>query len=122
MIGDELVAAGHSCTVCPIDVIDYQALRDAHLVVVGGWVDGLFLVGQRPGRIGRLRKLPWITGKKAVVYCTYAIDPGRTLDKLAGLVEDKGAEVVGGRTIRRDRLTPGVADFVAEILEVVQPA
>jgi hypothetical protein len=122
LIGDELTAAGHGATVCPIDSVEFQSLRDADLVVVGGWVDGLFFVAQRPGRIGRLRKLPWITGKRAVVFCTYALDPGKTLDKLAALVEDRGGEVVGGMTIRRDKIAEGTADFVARILEVAQPA
>jgi hypothetical protein len=122
MIADELAVAGHPTTVSPIDDIDFQALRAADLVVVGGWVDGLVLVAQKPGRIGRLRKLPWITGKKAVVFCTYAINSGHALDKLAALVEDRGAEVIGGMKIRRDRLDEGTADFVARTLEAVQPA
>ena len=58
LIADELRAAGHDAVACPTTDVDYQALHEADLVVVGGWTDGLFFVGQRPGRAGRLRNLP----------------------------------------------------------------
>src|SRR5579864_4333022 len=82
LIAVELAARGMAATACPITAIDYQALSDADLVIVGTWTDGVVLFGQRPGRAHRLRAMPSIAGKRAVVYCTYAIDPGRTLDKL----------------------------------------
>ena len=74
------------------------------------------MVGQRPGRIGRLVKLPVIDGKKAAVYCTYALNPGRTLDKLAGIVTRRGGDVIGGTAIKRDDLAGGAADFVDRLL------
>ena len=43
--------------------IDYQALSDADLVIVGSWVDGLILVGQRPGRLGRITAMPALAGQ-----------------------------------------------------------
>jgi hypothetical protein len=91
-------------------------------VVVGGWVDGLIIAAQKPGRMSRMRTLPWITGKRAVVFLTYAINSGKALDKLAALVEEKGAVVVGGMKIRRDKLAEGAAEFVTRTLEAVQPA
>src|SRR3712207_1893810 len=96
IIADELQAAGHDAVACPTSAIDYQALHDADLVVVGGWTDGLFFVAQRPGRSGRLRKLPALRGKRAVVFVTYALDSGKTLEKLTGIVEGLGATVEGG--------------------------
>ena len=51
-------------------------------------------------------------GKRAVVYCTYAVDPGRTLDKLVALVEEKGAEVIGGFALVRHDLAADVSEFV----------
>ncbi len=119
IIGEELTGAGTATTVCPIGAIDYQALSDADLVVVGTWTDGFVLVGQRPGRAARLRAMPVLTGKLAVVYCTYAIDAGHTLEKLISIVEDRGAEVLGGMTIRRDRVRPGAREFAARMLEAV---
>jgi hypothetical protein len=91
-------------------------------VIVGGWVDGLFFIGQRPGRAGRYAKLPALQGKKALVFMTYALDPGKALQKLSAAVSARGADVIGGLTIRRDKLDAGVEDLVERILDVVAPA
>ncbi len=117
-----LSARGLPTVACPITRVDYQALSAADLVVVGGWVDGLFVVGQRPGRAGRFAKMPALAGKRAVVFLTYALDPGKALQKLSDAVAGRGAEVLGGVTIRRDRLAEGVDDLVDRILEVAAPA
>jgi hypothetical protein len=102
--------------------IDYQALSEADLVVVGSWVDGLFVVGQRPGRVGRIAQLPALAGKRAIVYLTYALHPGKALQKLSDTVAARGADVLGGVTIRRDRISGGVEDLVDRILDAVAPA
>ena len=117
-----LTAKGLPTVACPITKIDYQALSAADLVVVGGWVDGLFFVGQRPGRAGRFAKMPALAGKKAIVFMTYALDPGKALQKLSDAVSARGAEVLGGLTIRRDKLDSGVADLADRILDVAAPA
>ena len=119
MIVAELGRRGVAASASPITAIDYQALGEADLVIVGTWTDGLVLFGQRPGRAGRLRKLPFITGKKAVGYVTYAIDCGSALEKLVAILEDRGGDVVGGMAIRRDQLETGTVDFVGRVLDVV---
>jgi hypothetical protein len=116
LIAEELRSAGHEAVACPTFDIDYGALQRADLVVVGGWTDGLFFVGQRPGRASRLRKLPALAGKRAVCFVTYAIDAGRTLEKLSAIVEGLGATVEGGMTIRRDKLVEGARDFAERVL------
>lgn len=120
-IAAQLNAADVRTVACPITQIDYAALSRAELVVVGSWVDGLFLVGQRPGRAGRIAKMPALAGKRAAVYLTYAIDPGKALRKLSAAVTGLGAEVLGGTTIRRDKLDQGVEDFVDRLLAAVTP-
>jgi hypothetical protein len=117
-----LTARGITTVACPTTKIDYQALSAADLVIVGSWVDGLFVVGQRPGRVGRIAQLPALAGKRAIVYLTYALNPGKALQKLSDTVADRGAEVLGGVSIRRDRLAAGVDDLVDRILDVVAPA
>lgn len=117
-----LSAEGLPTQAFPITAIDYQALSRAELVVVGSWVDGLIFVGQRPGRMGRITSMPALAGKKAVVYLTYAIDPGKSLQKLSTAVEARGAEVLGGVTIRRDKLQVGVDDLVDRILGITAAA
>ena len=117
-----LSAAGLPTQAFPIKEIDYQALSEADLVIVGSWVDGLVLVGQRPGRVGRIKSMPALAGKRAVVYLTYAIDPGHALQKLSDAVAARGADVLGGQVIRRDKLDEGVADFVDRVLNVTSAA
>ena len=118
LIGQRLTAAGVPTTVCPITRIDYQALADADLVVVGSWTDGMIFAGQRPGRASRLRKLPTMAGKRCAVFCTYAVDAGRTLEKLTAIMEGRGAEVLGGMAIKRSRLDAGARAFVGRLLDV----
>jgi hypothetical protein len=122
LIAQGLTVEGVPTMACPITDIDYQVLAQADLVVVGSWVDGIFVVGQRPGRQARIRSMPALAGKKAVVYLTYALDPGKALDKLAAAVEARGADVLGGMTIRRDKLTEGAEDLVDRILGAIAPA
>ena len=117
-----LTAEGVPTRAFPITAIDYQALSQADLVIVGSWTDGLIVVGQKPGRLGRIKAMPALAGKRAVVYLTYAIDAGKALEKLSNAVEARGAEVIGGQTIRRDKLEAGVDDLVDRILAITADA
>ena len=95
-IGDELRSRGIETSVSAITNIDLQAVSDADLVFVGSWTDGLFLVGQKPGRSGRLKVMPTLAGKKTIAFCTFALHPGQVVDKLTRILENRGAEVIGG--------------------------
>ena len=104
----------------PITQIDYQALSDADLVIVGSWVDGLVVVGQRPGRLGRIKGMPALSGKRAIVYLTYAIDPGHALPEDVGCrrgPRGRGARgpahPAGQARGRRGRLRGRVLDVTA---------
>ena len=120
-LASELKALRIDATPIAIGDADDAAVADADLVIVGTWTDGIIVVGQKPAGRKKLRGLPSLAGKKAVVYCTYAVDPGHTLDKLVEEVEGRGATVIGGYAIARhdvpgdvaefvDRLTPALAD------------
>ena len=119
LIGAELVAAGEEAVVCPTTAVDYQALAAADLVVVGSWTDGVIIAGQRPGRVARIKHLPVMDRKPCVVFCTYAVHPGKTLLKLGAVMEGLGAEVRGGMAIRRGDLEGGARELVARVLAVV---
>lgn len=121
LIAEGLTEQGLPTRAFPITGIDFQALSEADVVIVGSWTDGLVFVGQKPGRSGRLVTMPALTGKKAFVYATYAVDAGKVLDKLVKIVEGRGAEVLGGMTIRRGRVPQSSADFVARVLDVLSP-
>jgi hypothetical protein len=121
-IVSELERSGVTASASPITRVDLQALSQSDLVIVGSWVDGVFLFGQRPGRGGRLARLPVIDGKKSAVYCTYALEPGKTLDKLAGIVRRRGGDVVGGFAIKRTDLSGGAREFVDRLLGALDTA
>jgi hypothetical protein len=117
LIGGQLAAGGLDViNLSPANAVDLQALSVAELVVVGTWTDGILVVGQRPGRAGRLQQLPAMRGKRAVVYCTYAINPGKTIEKLMGIVGGRGADVMGGLALHRRHLEDGAADFSGRLL------
>ena len=67
----------------------------------------------------RLRALPVIDRKRCVVYCTYALNPGKTLAKLTRIMEERGAQVLGGMAIRRNNLEGGAREFVDRLLAAV---
>lgn len=116
LIGKALADKGVVTTVCNITDIDHRELALADVVVVGSWVDGLILFGQKPGRAARLRDLPAIDGKKTVVYCTYAVNPGQTVDKMKAILAERGADVVGGLAIKRSQLEKGAGEVAAMAL------
>jgi len=120
LIGEELSQGGLDVVgLSPTTAVDLQALSVADLVVVGTWTDGILVVGQRPGRAGRLAQLPAMRGKRAVVYCTYAINPGRTIDKMIGIIGQRGADVIGGLALHRRHLADGARDFSDRLLGAV---
>src|SRR4051794_21296461 len=119
LIGGSLAAAGDDVAVRPVTDIDFHELATADMVFVGTWVDGLVLFGQRPGRATRLWQLPVLDHKLVAVFCTYAINAGKALDKTVRILEAKGARVIGSRQFRRDRIEEGVGEFVDAVLQSV---
>ena len=111
-IASELKALRVDAEPVAIDDVDESTVADVDLVIVGTWTDGIVVMGQKPAGRKKLRNLPSLAGRKAVVYCTYAVDPGRTLDKLVALVEEKGAEVIGGFALVRHDLAADVSEFI----------
>jgi len=116
-IAGGLRAKGVDATVSPATRVDLAALSAADLVIVGSWTDGIVFVGQRPGRATRLWNLPYMTGKRAFVYCTYAVDAGHAVDKLADIVRDRGADVIGGQKVHRFHLERDCDAVVAQVLQ-----
>lgn len=103
--------------VCAVRQPDYAAIQAADLVVVGTWVHGLFVVGQAPWGAGALAKLPAMTGKRAVAFCTFALNPGKSLDVMTRILESRGAEVVGGLALNRGKLEAHTDLFVGRLLD-----
>ena len=125
-IGDEFFGQGIRCTTYPTSGVTRDAIADDDVLIVGTWTDGLFAVGQRPGGHRRIERVlaelagpagDGLAAKRCLVYCTYAVTPGRTLEKLSALVTAAGGTVSGGLAVRRDRLTEGAQALVSAAIE-----
>ncbi|MFN0091450.1 MAG: flavodoxin family protein [Acidimicrobiales bacterium] len=114
LIGGAAKAAGAEVSVRSITNLDLNELARADVVFVGTWVDGLILLGHRPGRVKRFWTMPVLDGKPVAAFMTYAINPGGALRKFVRVLEGVGAEVVAARQFRRDRVERDVAQFVAD--------
>ncbi len=101
---------------------DHAAIQQADMVVVGTWVHGLFVVGQAPWGLGNIDKLPMMRGKKSAVFCTFALNPAKTLDKLTSAVMGRGADVLGGVALNRSKLDEHSEVFVDRLLANLPPA
>ena len=96
---------------------DHAAIQAADVVVVGTWVHGLFVVGQAPWGVGALAKLPAMANKKAAVFSTFALNPGRTLDVMTRVIQSRGADVIGGLALHRRNLEAHSEDFAARLVD-----
>lgn len=122
LVGTAMQDRGHAVSVRSVDDLDFKTLADADLVVLGTWVAGHFVIGQKPGDAKRLAKVPKLTGKPVAIFLTYALDPGSALGKLERALVREGADVVGGYAWKRSALPAGIEDFVDGVLGAVQPA
>jgi hypothetical protein len=89
------------------------------LVVLGSWVHGAFVLGQAPALEVRQKiqgPMVPLGGKQAVVYCTYALAAGKSLDKMTAFAESFGMNVQGGMLIKRTNLQEGADTLVDRVL------
>jgi flavodoxin len=101
---------------------DHASIQDADLVLVGTWVHGLFVVGQWPWAKSNIANLPAMRGKRAAVFCTFALNPGKSVDTLSDAVNATGANVIGGVALHRRQLEAHSEEFCARLLGAVQTA
>ena len=105
LIAADLQQVGWDVTgVSKVKQPDFGSIQDADMVIIGTWVHGLFVVGQAPWGLAAISQLPTMQGKKAAVFCTFALSPGKSLDKLTSTVSLLGAEVIGGLALNRGKL------------------
>jgi len=103
-------------TVSPMKQLEMAALQAADVVIVGTWVHGLFVVAQAPFGLGAISHMPALKGKLAATFCTFALNPGTTLDKLDKAVSSVGAEVIGGLALNRAKLEAHSEEFAARLV------
>ena len=88
---------GHQCKVQSLAQANSADVLEADLICVGSWVKGLFIIRQHPtaGTMRFIERLGDLSGKNAIVFCTYKTAAGSTLRQMAKKLEGKGAKVVG---------------------------
>ncbi len=116
MLGGAARAAGAEVSVRPVAEPDLHELARADALLIGTWTDGMILFGMRPGGARRLRAMPLIHGKPVGIFCTYAVNPGRTLDKLESIVRGRGGDVVARQALHRGNVEAGIDELVADVV------
>ena len=120
MIAGNLQQEGWSITgLSPLRQPDHGALQAADMVIIGTWVHGAFIIGQAPWGIGAINALPSIGGKKAATFCTFALNPGKTLGAMEKSVAGLGAEVIGGLALHRSKLAAHTEEFAARLVSAL---
>ena len=117
MMGKALEAHGHQCRVQSISVADPADVSEADLICVGSWVKGLFIIRQHPteGIMQFIEQLGDLSGKKVVVFCTYKLAIGRTLQQMTKAIEGDGANVVAQFKYRGSQPGSNFASFAASL-------
>jgi flavodoxin len=96
-MGKTMEAHGHHCRVQSVAQADPAGVSEADLICVGSWVKGLFIIRQHPteGTMRFIEQMGDLSGKNAIVFCTYKLAIGSTMNQMAKALEEKGAKVVG---------------------------
>ena len=117
LIGANLQQEGWGITtVCPLNELEMGGIQDADIVIVGTWVHGLFVVGQAPWNLGAIANLPAMRGKLSASFCTFALNPGKSLDKLDTALRGVGTDVIGGLALHRAKLEEHTEEFAARLV------
>jgi flavodoxin len=98
---------------------DYASIQEADLILVGTWVHGAFVFGQAPWAGSNIANLPTMRGKRAAGFLTFALDPGKALDKLDRALGDTGAYVIGGLALNRGKLDEHSEIFAERLVDAV---
>jgi flavodoxin I len=101
---------------------DHAAIQAADIVLVGTWTHGFFVVGQAPWGAAKISNLPAMRGKRAAVFQTYALDAGKSLDRLVHATAATGADVIGGLLIKRNHIEAHTDAFVERLLAALESA
>ncbi len=99
---------------------DLSSIQRADIVLVGTWTHGLFVVGQLPAMAPTIANLPTMCGKQAACFLTFALNAGKSIDKLSEAVGQTGADVIGGLEIKRNHLDQHTDLFVDRLLAVTE--
>ncbi len=115
-----LEKSGHQCKVQPVFQADPDEISQADLICIGSWVKGIFVIMQHPTEetMRFIDRLGDLTGKKALVFCTYKLAVGSTLRHMAQGLEEKGAQVVAQFKYRGPTPNNEFTSFAASLASI----
>jgi len=120
-IASNLSAEGWSITgMSKVRRPDLASVQQADVVLVGTWTHGLFLFGQAPWAAGDIANLPTMRDKRVAYFMTYALEAGRSLEKLGDSVAATGADVIGGLLIKRNHIAAHSEAFAERLVGAVE--
>lgn len=100
---------------------DHSVLQASDVVLIGTWVHGAFVFAQAPWGDAAIRSLPSLAGKKVANFCTFALNPGRTLDIMAASAGSLGSDVIGGLALHRSKLAQHTEEFAVRLIDALFP-
>lgn len=110
-------AMHHEVKVKTVDEVQSSHVEEADAMFVGAWVEGFVVFGVKPtGAETWIQALPSFMGKPVGVFCTYAVNPRGSLNKLSALLQEKNARVVDQHAFHRTHLGQDVDDFVKSVV------
>lgn len=85
-----------------LEDFDMEKVKQADLLFLGSWTNGLFLFYQHPDKKWKefARKLPELTNKKVVLFTTYKLLTGTMFKKMN---KDLGLDMANGFKILKSR-------------------
>jgi flavodoxin len=111
----------HEAIVKSVIEVQKKDVEKAEALFVGTWVHGMILFGVKPaGAEAWVPALPSLQGKPVGVFCTYAFNPRRSLQKLSDLLAGRGAIIMGQRAFHCSRLHDGTVPFVQDALQAAE--
>lgn len=110
---------GHNVAIQSVIETQHVDIEQADLLFIGTWVQGFILFGVKPADAGLwVPALPTLTGKPIAIFCTYAFNPRRSLNKLGDLLRARGATIVNQKAFHKRHLGDGVDTFVSHTLSL----
>ncbi len=116
-LGGAVRAQGSDVTIKALGDVTASDVAQCGALAVGTWVEGFLVVGVGPAKaaLAGVARLPPLDGKRAVVFCTYGLNPRGTLATLHRALEAKGATVVAESASPRAHPERGVAALAAQL-------
>lgn len=113
--------ADASVTVRPLSQVHTSDLAQTDLLVIGTWVEGFVVAGVGPAKpaLAWFKTVERIGSLPVATFCTYGVNPRRTLDVIDAEATSRGAKVVAHAAFGRRSTSSDVFHFVATIVDKV---